>query len=129
MEKTPLYRALASAVQARANCAESQNAEWYNHHEGKIEDLVREHMPSGSGFDNGTKIDLVKSTGDKLVFTTGFHHMNDGGYYDGWTEHVVTVTPSLVHNFHMAISGRDRNDIKEYIAQSFECALNSMIEQ
>jgi hypothetical protein len=45
--------------------------------------------------------------------------MNDSGYYDGWTEHVVTVTPSFIGGFNIRVSGRNRNDIKGYIAESF----------
>jgi hypothetical protein len=118
-----LYSELASLVQARANCAESGNDEWFSRHAERIETLVSEHMPSGSGFDSGTKIDLDASHADKLVFTTSFHHMHESGMYDGWTEHTVTVTPSLTSGFHLRISGRNRNDIKEYIADCFNVAL------
>ena len=64
-------------------------------HEATIKRLVKDFMPSGSGFDAGTKLDLDLSHAERLVFTTSYHHMNDGGYYDGWTEHTVTVTPGF----------------------------------
>ena len=41
--------------------------------------------------------------------------MNDDGYYDGWTDHILTVTPNLGGYPDMKISGRDRNNIKEYL--------------
>jgi hypothetical protein len=82
-------------------------------------------MPSGSGFDSGTTLDLDASHADKLVFQTSFHHMDENGYYDGWTEHTVTVTPSLRDRYHIRISGRNRNDIKEMIHQSFDVALET----
>jgi hypothetical protein len=86
---------------------------------------LMETAPSGSGFDAGTQIDEDRS--DTLVFTTAFHHMNEGGYYDGWTEHTVRVKPSLAWGFDLTVSGRDRNDIKDYIADTFACWLNEMV--
>lgn len=120
-----LYSELAMLVQARRNCADKNTpkAEWFDKHSEKIEMLVKQHMPSGSGFDSGTTLDLDASHAEKLVFHTSFHHMNDAGYYDGWTEHTITVTPSLAHRYHLRISGRNRNDIKDYMVQDFDCAL------
>ena len=123
-----LYRKLASLVQAHINCEISGNKEWFEKHEARIEELVKNYMPSGSGFDCGTKIDLDKSTPEKLVFYTDFHHMNEVGYYDGWTEHRITVRPSLAFGFTLTISGKNRNEIKDYIHQVFDCALNEEIE-
>ena len=123
-----LYQELASRIQARLNCAESGNVEWFEKHEARIEELVKNYMPSGSGFDCGTKIDLDKSTPEKLVFYTDFHHMNEAGYYDGWTEHRITVRPSLQHYFTLTISGRNRNEIKDYIHQAFDCALDEEVK-
>jgi len=120
-----LYSELASLVAARRNCAQSNpvNREWFDRHEEKIEKLVKQHCPHGSGFDSGTTIDLDASHADKLVFHTSFHHMSDSGYYDGWTEHTVTVTPSLQFRFNIRISGRNRNDIKDEIHECFDCAM------
>ncbi len=125
-----LYAVLASLVQARINCdnATPRNAEWFGRHEDRIEELVKDYMPSGSGVDCGTKMDLDASTSDKLVFTTSYHHMNESGMYDGWTEHTVTVTPSLAFGFTLRIGGRDHNDIKEYLRDLFAEALGTVIE-
>lgn len=86
-----------------------------------IEAIVKEYMPSGSGFDNGTTIDLDASREDRLVFNTAFHHMNEGGFYDGWTEHTVTVKPSF-WGTSIKVGGRDRNLIKDYIGDTFHHA-------
>lgn len=114
-----LYSELASKVCAMRNCEKTGNAEWRDKHEDAIGNLCREFLPSGSGFDAGSHIDLDASHAEKLVFTTSYHHMNDNGYYDGWTEHTVTVTPSFIGGFNIRVSGRNRNDIKGYIAESF----------
>lgn len=117
------YQALAHAIVARANCIAANNTDWQAKWEEQINDIV-ETFPRGSGFDNGTKLDPDMCSSAKLVFTTAFHHMNEGGMYDGWTKHSVTVTPDLAMGFHLAVGGRDRNDIKDYIAECFEYALN-----
>lgn len=74
-------------------------------------------LPSGSGFDAGTK--LVFADDSRIVFETEFHHMNDGGFYDGWTKHKVTIRASLSLGFITTVSGKNRNDIKCYIADVF----------
>ena len=89
----------------------------------EISEFVEEFMPSGSGFDNGTKFDY-HGPSDRLTFHTSFHHMDEHGGYDGWTEHTVTVRPTF-GGFALSISGRNRNDIKTYIADIFDNALNT----
>jgi hypothetical protein len=84
-----------------------------------------ETAPSGSGFDAGTQVNEDRS--DILLFTTAYHHMDEDGFYDGWTEHTVRVKPSLAWGFDLTVSGRDRNDIKDYIADVFACWLNEMV--
>ena len=121
-----IYQSIASKIQARANCAamNPQNTEWEKRHKNETDDMITNYLPSGSGFDSGTRLDWDRSTGEKLVFITSFHHMDENGYYDGWTEHTVTVRASLTNDFDLTISGRDRNDIKEYIADAFRNALD-----
>jgi len=136
---TKLYEAIASRVQAIANCnatldnlssanqACEKAAEWIDRHADKVEDLVKEFLPSGGGFDSGTKFLGDKSTPNKLVFRADFHHMNDGGFYCGWSEHEVIITPSFVGGFSMKVTGRDRRQIKDYIADTFHHALSAEI--
>lgn len=125
--QTKLYAKLASLLVANHNCLSSGNIEWAERHACEIDRIVKKHFPSGSGFDSGTSFDFSASRADKLVFNTSFHHMNDAGYYDGWTEHSVTVRPSLAFGCTLKISGRDRNQIKDYIADCFSAALNEEI--
>lgn len=123
----PLYREIAQLIGARLNCLKGDNKEWLEKHTEKLEKLVENHMPSGSGIDSGTKIDLDESTAEKLVFTCGYHHMNDGGYYDGWTEHKVIVTPSLTYGFNLRLTGKDRNQIKDYLGETYSYALQTEV--
>lgn len=128
MKTRKTYEHLVSAVQARINCLNSNPVNpWHEKHEETINAIVKQIMPSGSGIDCGTKIDLDKSSGEKLVFTFGFHHMNEGGYYDGWTEHTLTVKSSLQFGIELTISGRNRNYIKEYLYDTYRYALTQTI--
>ena len=123
MTNKPLYVLLASTLDAKKRCATNGNSVWFERLDDRITALVKEHMPSGSGFDSGTTLDEDRSTVDRLVFITSVHYMDESGCYDGWTEHTVTVRPSLVHGFHLTIGGRNRNDIKDYIAEVFRQCL------
>lgn len=124
MNTRKLYSAIASALSAFRNCDANGNVQWRDNWERYIDTTVKNVFPSGSGFDNGTQFDWCRSTPDKLVFTTSFHHMDDNGFYDGWTEHTVTVRPSLVNGFTLTIGGRNKRDIKDYIAEQFDYVLN-----
>lgn len=123
-----LYQHIASRLQAFDNCERSDNLEWSRKHHAILDELVRVLMPSGSGFDSGTRFDWDESKPNRLVFITSFHHMNDGGMYDGWTEHTVIITPNLALGFDLRITGRDRNDIKDYIGETFHAALSTDVD-
>lgn len=127
---------LASRVLARSNCI-AQNAQhpnphaldWTRRHKEEAETVARDYLPSGSGFDNGTRIDWEKSNADRLVLLTSFHHMNESGFYDGWTDHAVTVRASLSLGLLISVSGRDRNGIKDLIADTFAHALRATLPE
>lgn len=104
------------------------NKEWQPQWEEVIDTLV-DMLPSGSGIDRGVKIDFDKSTGEKLVFNFGYHHMDENGYYCGWTEHVLTITPSFLSGFNMKISGPDKNGIKEYLYETFGYSLDQELPE
>lgn len=123
--KRIVYRELASCIDAWSHC----DAEWRVKHWERIESLVARFMPSGSGIDSGTSFNFDRSNGERLVLFCEFHHMNEVGYYDGWTQHTVTVRPSLIHGFTLAIGGRNRNDIKEYLSQTFRDALSTEFDE
>ena len=126
-----IYQEIASAVEAIRNCQKSGNVEWEQRHAEKIESLIKDYFPSGSGFNAGTQFDIaehVDGASDRLVFTTAFHHMNDAGYYDGWTEHKVILRPTFL-GFDMKITGRNRNGIKDHIGDAFHSILTDSRER
>lgn len=82
-------------------------------------------LPSGSGIDSGTVIGQV-STAQKLVLEFGFHHMVHG-YYDGWTYHKAVVQPCLMFGLDLRVTGPNRNQIKDYLHETYLHALTSTV--
>ncbi len=123
------YQVIARTLGALRRCEQTQEThqEWIDKHSARLEELLGE-FPSGSGFDKGTKLDDA-STSEKLVFDTAFHHMNENGSYDGWTDHQVIVTASLEMGLSVKVTGRDRNDIKSYISECFHQVLAADIPE
>lgn len=129
MATRKLYQLLATHLNAMENCRESGNDEWLDKHSDMVATLVKQYLPSGSGFDSGTDLDFDESKGGtRLVFNTSYHHMDDNGMYDGWTDHTVTIKPDLALNFSLSVGGRNKRDIKDYIAEAFHCALTTELE-
>ena len=122
-----VYKEISTRLLAMENCLKSNNNEWYDAHKRNIEMIIKEHFPHGSGFDSGTGFEFDDSNSEKLVFYTSFHHMNQDGYYDGWTTHSIIVTPSLSFDFNIRITGSNRNDIKDYITGMFFDSLTKEI--
>lgn len=122
----PLYKELSSLIQARNTCNTSNNQEWFKKHTETIHRLTTAHLPQGWSIELdraiGTGTELV-SHADKLVFEGSYHHMNDVGYWDGWTDHIIVLTPSLLSDFNLRISGRNRNEIKDFLHDIFDTAM------
>ena len=112
---------ISERITARRNCIDRDNPEWRDKHEDALDLLARE-LPRGSGIDHGTKIDLDRSTGDRIVLSFGFHFMDQNGYYCGWGEYSAVIRPAF-HGIDVTIKGRNRNDIKDYLYQTYEYAL------
>ena len=126
MNSKPLYVLVASALQAYENCQNMENlTPWESIWLDRLEKELPAFLPSGSGFDAGSTLDIDVSSPEKLVFLTSFHHMNEHGSYDVWTDHKITVKPSLVHGFILSVSGSNRNDIKSYIHETFNYLLHN----
>lgn len=114
----PLIHAIAETIAALQHCDRSGNTEWRHRHAARLSQLAA-RLPSGSGIDAGTTIDVDASTTDRIVLRTSFRHMTDDGMYDGWTEHRIVVRPSFLGTIDIQISGRNRNDIKDYLSDIF----------
>jgi hypothetical protein len=100
------------------NCVKNNNKMWEDTWKDSI-DKQLELLPHGSGLDAGVHFDWKTSTPDKLIFKFSFHHMEDG-YYDGWTDHQLILTPAFHTEYNIKITGEDRNDIKDYLYELFD---------
>lgn len=128
--KLPVYQVIARSFDQHKRCIGTNNTEWRDKSEARINDLCESYLPHGSGFDNdGTRFDFQRSTSDRLVFTAEYHHMNDVGMYDGWTSHDIIVRPSLGFGIYIRITGSNRDDFKDYVHELFDYALNELIDE
>ncbi len=118
--KITIQELIATAVVALRNCEASDRnmADAADSWSDLLDTIEREFLPSGSGFDSGTTIDRERTDDRTIVLDTSFHHMNGDGMYDGWTEHTVYIRATFNGPDISSISGRDRNDIKDYIGES-----------
>jgi hypothetical protein len=129
---SPVINQIANARRSRDNCADmiaSGNAsdlivENEKRWDNTLDELIKDCLPSGSGFDAGTTFNEELSTDAKLVFDTQFHHMDDGGYTK-WTAHRVTVRASFTSGLDIKVSGPNYRYIKDYIAETFAIALET----
>lgn len=142
--KKPLYLALASLLQRQRTLADSWLSSpadagrgrfltMKSHVEDELARLCRDYLPSGSGFDAGTRLDQAECEVEhrpypgRLWFDTSFHHMDEWGAYDGWTEHSVVVVP-VFGDLCIKVTGRDRNGVKDHIAETFHQVLTAEVE-
>jgi hypothetical protein len=122
----PLYAELVSTYQALENCQKCANTEWADKHQTTI-DWLEDLLPSGSGVDNGVKVEMVED--HKIIMSFGFHHMDENGFYDGWTDHKLILRPSLTREVDLTITGPDRNYLKEYLYDLFYHVMTSKVWQ
>lgn len=126
---------ISQLLTAKINCKNSSEIKkdkngnlWEDNHQDKINEMIKEYLPHGSGFDGDTLLD-DKSTPERLIFNSGYHPMDEGGYYDGWIEFDVIITPSLAFGINLQVKGRFSKlpsryfDMKNYIGDVFHDAL------
>lgn len=119
-----LINQLAVVSDALERCKAKGNTEWIEKNSKHLKKLC-DHLPSGNGYDNGTK--LVSITPEKAVFSTSFHHANEHGCYTCWTEHAVTVKATF-DGLTIHVGGKDRKGIKEMIQDDFSFALSQEVD-
>jgi hypothetical protein len=106
--------AFVSCKTARDNCVASGNTEWEVRWHDRLDKLV-DYIPTWSGMT--LRLSGVEIKPDAIRYEVSYHHMNETGHYDGWTEHTVVVRPAF-GGIDVRISGRDRNDVKELIHET-----------
>ena len=113
----PLYVVLAREIDRRWRIAADDgwhSPEMVDEIRNDLDSMVQNYLPHGSGIDNGVTIDHEQSRKNKIVLNLGFHHMDDYGY-SGWTEHTAVIQPCLSFGYSLKITGRNRNEIKQYL--------------
>ena len=133
-----LAHEIASCLQAYKSCRDrspdqSHLAEWERRHYDRLKTLCQNGLPHGAGIDNTHPeelhgLNVEQSNATRLVIHLEYHHMNDVGYYDGWTDHRVVVSPRF-DGLDVRISGRNRNDVKDYLADVYSCALSELVDR
>ena len=116
---------LASACGAYHRCVETKFGIAMQNHEKTVRWIERQFLPHGSGIDSGCKVDMEASNDEKIVITCEYHHMNDGGYYDGWTSHRVVVRPAF-RGLKLSIRGRNRQDVHDCLYEVFDSSLQEV---
>lgn len=122
MEKPVAYQIAATAV-AHQNCVRSGNSVWRKRHKARLDKIERECLPYGTR--------IVSATANELVFETSYHHMNEHGYYCGWSYHLVNVTSTFLGLDVQIVDSSwdtedeiDREASLDYIAETFEFMLS-----
>lgn len=96
-------------------------------------DMLREHLPSGSGFNNRWNIDFIGN--DKFFCESVYEHMNDAGMYDRNIGFLVEVPFSDPMNFKISIpSEKDRkfaedDDLVSYFGDTIAESLTPFVEK
>jgi len=118
MERRPLYKEMAQTIQARLNCIKSNNTEWQTKHEERLSQLL-DYLSHGSGINSDWEYNLAKSTCNKIVLTNVYDVMDNAGYYCYYIYFTVTVTPALISDIDISITGNfgKYQDIKDYLIE------------
>jgi hypothetical protein len=139
----PLYQHMASAIDAMQRCKADVAAinagngphasflplreEWSTRWQDRL-DAMLQALPHGSGLDTDWHYDVDKCNAERVTLTTSFHNMNANGYYDGWSDLVITIKPSLIHGITLRITGGNA-DLKDYLYDILTCALCEVHDQ
>jgi len=126
MNKVRLIVKIYRTIQAMKHCLKSGNVEWYDKHDATLNNISKHYLPSGSGIDAGCTINIDESNENKIVINFSFHHMDENGFYDGWTDHKVICKPSF-DGFNLRITGKNKNGVKEYLYDTFDSCLNFIL--
>ena len=126
METTVISR-LAGLIYAWKSSVAENKMEWAENHKKAIIELVDNDLPFGSGIDNGTRIDLSRSTANKIYLSCDFHRMDENGFYDGWIEFSLVITPDFISGLSIRITGGTESE-KDDLHGRFYWALKATSE-
>lgn len=125
MEPRSIAATMMSLQTAINNCDECKNAEWAAKHRTSLRALCK-LLPYGSGIDNGTELIDINTKRECITLGCAYHHMNDVGFYEGWTRHKIRARPSF-NGMDITISGPDTNAIKDHLHEVYGHALSQLV--
>ena len=110
-------------------CDVTGNSLWYGKHEERLNTVLNEHLPHGSGIDS--KWDFDFSSPEKILLHNSFHVMDENGYYNGYIDFSIVIkakSRDIFGNIDFIIKGKfGRNgDIKDYLYDIFNCAFSDI---
>ena len=112
------YKRLYATLNALKTCYKNNNTEWIEKHE---EDLLKwvKLLPHGSGIDGNVRVELSKT--DKILITFDYHCMDENGYYCGWIEYKISVSPDFLCDINIKfVKGRNYDSYaKDYLLSIF----------
>lgn len=134
--ETKVYKRIAQLTNVIDHCLNSNSDTWFescNIHEDKLDKIINDIFPSGSGFDGGTTIDYRKCIKNRIVIDSAYHHMDHNGYYANWEHFEIIITPNLAHDYDIRLKSKGRwnrkyNYTKEYILEMFVNCLDETTE-
>lgn len=133
----PLYRAMAHRLAQIANLQEAARPlddPFLVEAKQALKDLIDE-LPHGSGIDCDWHVTGERPGGEhgckKLILRNSYHHMDECGGYDGWTDFKVTVTGDLLSDIDVLVQGRfpaKYADTRDYLCEILTHALKEEVE-
>ena len=123
---TPLYRVLAVHVKTRLKSlrdfqSTGRDDGEFNRHSNAIDKIINSSPCVSAEFAIDIRYDL--SHADKIVFEVAYNHADpnsDPPESPDWTEHIVTVRPSLIDGFNLRVAGFNRNGVRQTIERCFD---------
>lgn len=90
---------------------------------------LEKHLPHGSGFNNGTLIEIEKCNAMRLVIVTNFHKMDENGLYGGWNKYTIKLYPSFLQDYTYLIQGRENQGLRSFVADEILDSLEQEVAQ
>ena len=80
--------------------------------------MLQKLLPIGNGIEKECVI-LLKSTEKRIVIDTAYWHYETSR----WTDHQIVITPSFEGEINIRVTGKNVDNIKEYLHEVFREAL------
>ena len=123
-----VYIAIARAIGAYQRCSKESNP-WENFWYERLK--AYERSLYGAGIED-ILIGTAMSKSDSLIVVTGrYHALSENGFYDGYYDFTVKITPSLATGCCIRVTGNmgKYNDAKDFIFDMFSETLWMDVEE